>query len=57
MILRMLLEKCKTVKRSAWALKRIPRCSAGTLVIADLSGDACLVEFTNDKLASFYFGK
>ena len=50
MILRMLLEKCKTVKEALELLKRIPRCSAGTLVIAYLSGDACLVEFTNDKL-------
>lgn len=52
MILRMLLEKCCTVEETLDLLNIIPRCSAGTLVIADPSGDACLVEFTNDKLVS-----
>lgn len=51
MILRLLLEKCQTITEALEWLKRLPRCSAGTLVMADSSGDACLVEFTNDKVA------
>ncbi|MGM0339021.1 C45 family autoproteolytic acyltransferase/hydolase [Enterococcus sp. AZ007] len=50
MILRMILEKCQNVEQALELLKRIPRCTAGTLVMADLSGEACLVEFTNDRL-------
>lgn len=50
MILRMLLEKCRNVDEALSLLKDIPRCSSGTLVMADSSGHATLVEFTNDKL-------
>lgn len=50
LILRMLLEKCRTVAEAIDLLGKIPRCSAGTLVMADSSGAAYLVEFTNEKL-------
>lgn len=50
MILRMILEKCRTVQEACKILESLPRCSAGTLIIADPSGDACLAEFTNDEI-------
>lgn len=50
MILRLLLEKCRNVDEALSLLEDIPRCSSGTLVMADSSGHATLVEFTNDKL-------
>lgn len=51
MILRMLLEKCRSVEEALALLETIPRCTAGTLVLADTAGEACVVEFTNDQLA------
>ncbi|MGM0166379.1 hypothetical protein IGI39_001338 [Enterococcus sp. AZ135] len=49
-ILRILLEKCKNVDEALELLQTLPRCTAGTLVIADASDKACLVEFTNNEL-------
>ena len=51
MILRLLLEKCRSVKEALKLLETLPRCTSGTLVLADPSGEACLVEYTNDTLS------
>jgi len=47
-ILRYLLEKCKTVEEAVIAIKKLPIASGGTLTIADATGEIAVVEIAPD---------
>lgn len=44
MLVRYILEKCKTVKEAVTALKKLPIASAQTLTLADRTGDMAVIE-------------
>ena len=54
MLLRYILEKCKTTKEAIDALKQLPIASAQTLTIADSRGDLAVVECNPEKFAIIY---
>lgn len=54
MLLRLFLEKCKTVGDVLLMLKSIPVASSQTFVVADAFGDAALLECTPDKIEVEY---
>ncbi len=54
MLLRYVLEKCKTVEESIAALKVLPIASAQTLTIADKEGTIAVVECNSERFAVIY---
>lgn len=54
MLLRYVLEKCKTTKEAINALQQLPIASAQTLTIADSNGELVVVECNPEKLAIIY---
>ncbi len=57
MLVRYILEKCKTVKEAVQELKRIPIASAQTLTIADKFGEMAVIECNPEKLVEIYPNK
>lgn len=51
MLVRLILERCQTIDEAIKLIDDIPRCSNGTLVLADQQGQAALVEFTFEEVA------
>lgn len=50
MLIRYILEKCKTVDDAILALKSLPIASSQTITLADMSGDIAVVECNAEKL-------
>ncbi len=57
MLVRYLLEKCKTTNEAIWALKTIPIGSNQTITIADASGEIVVVECNSQKVVCIYPNK
>jgi predicted choloylglycine hydrolase len=49
-LIRYILEKCKTIDDAISALKRLPIASSQTITLADMSGDIAVVECNAEKL-------
>lgn len=56
MILRLFLEKCKTVEQAVALLKTLPLATSQTLVIADSRGEAALVECSPQACEIVFLG-
>ena len=54
MLLRYVLEKCKTTKEAIHVLRQLPIASAQTLTIADSIGDLAVVECNPEKFSVIY---
>lgn len=50
MLVRLFLEKCRTVRQAIELLERIPVSSAQTLTVADAAGEICVMECNADGL-------
>ena len=54
MLLRLLLEKCRTAAEARYLLERVPVSSAQTLTVADSSGEIFVLECTAEQRAFLY---
>lgn len=57
MLLRLILERCKTIREAEVLIKEIPHAGSGTLVIGDANGQGLLAELSPDKTTIHYLAE